>query len=309
MHRLPTIALLLAATLSTATASAATTITDAQGITYAIPDGWKAARRATRGVTLTPPNGSSAEAYIAMRWDWGFTKADRKKIQQKLDRMMSQTLPHLKRTGDAWLKGPHGAVVVINYEGLNSNGTRQRSRYYIASMGQFSIAMMCVGNTDLVAKRAKDCRSIFLSAVQNRRNAPNDNTRNTTVTRQPVRPAGNVDRQLVGRWVRTVSNSSIGLGSSAASQTTYTFVFQADGTCILNVATWVSASSGGSSALSGPGRGKTYRGKWTASNGEIVINYADGSNLRNNYRVFQHLGNPALKLALPGGKPVYYHKR
>ena len=317
MRHLPVLATLAALLSSHATASAATNVTDAQGLKYNLPDGWTATKL-QRGLRLMPKQTEAGEFHLIMRFDWGFTKADREKVHGVFDKLIAANLPHLKRTGDGWMKGPNGAIAVVSYAGVDKAGNTKQARYYFASMGKWSIAMMTAGSPEAVKSRMQDLQSIFVAAVKTngaaRKTGPagiEAVIAGVTRGKQPAKTthgAANVDRRLVGRWVRRQTSGSIGYGASAVSSTTYTFTFKADGTCTLHIATWVSASAGGSSALSRPGRGTTLSGKWGTQKGRLVIRYTNGTMLKNNYSVFSHFGKPVLKLFVPGGKPVYYRR-
>lgn len=284
-------------------ASAQNVATDAAGNRYQIPTGWTA-KQITGGVRIYPKDAQQQESYLIIRYGKGFTKADAESLRKKFGTMANTIAPYLKRTGEKWLRGPKGDVLLLDFTGTDSNGVDRRIRFYLGSVGNGSIAVMSAGNRSLLLKRDKYLRDMFVAAISGTSMTTSSSVSKPVVATSAI---GNRDSQVVGRWVRKVGASSSG-GGYAASSTTYTFTFLANGTCSLNIRTWVSASAGGSSAFSRPGRGTTYVGRWTASNGKIFVKYNNGNTLRNNYKVFQHFGKPVLKLFLPGGKAVYYKK-
>ena len=277
-------------------------VTDAAGNRYEIPAGWTT-KQITGGLRIYPKDAQGQESYLIIRYRKGFTKADGESLRKKFGTMANTIAPFLKLTGEKWLRGPKGDVLLLDFTGNDSNGVARRIRFYLGSVGNGSIAVMSAGHRSLLQKRDKDLRNLFVAAISGKSIATDTPAKRTT-----ARPAiGARDSQVVGRWVRQTGAGSSG-GGYVASSTTYTFTFLANGTCSLNIRTWVSASAGGSSAFAGPGRGTTYIGRWTASNGKLFIQYKNGTTLRNNYKVFLHFGKPVLKLFLPGGKPVYYKK-
>jgi len=322
MRRLACLSLVLTVAICTSPrAFAATTVTDGQGVAWVVPEGWSA-KKLARGIALTAPDMRTAESYIAMRFDWGFTKADREKLLRVFDGIAVKTLPHLKRLGDSWLTIDGRPVAVIRYRGRNDKGDLHEADYYLASFGKHAVVVAASGDADRLKARRESLHALFLSGMKSMtgqngirafvggesgaRTSVTGAARDGSAATQPSRVAANVDRQLVGRWVRQTAASSYGPGAGVASSTTYTFTFKADGTCTLNITSWVSASSPTMTTMSGPGRGTTHRGTWSTAGGKITIRYANGTTLNNHYLVFDHKGKPALKLFLPGGKPVYY---
>jgi len=297
-------------------ANADTHITDNQGIQYQLPTGWQA-KKLNRGIQMYPPQATNNEMYIAMRYDWTFTKNDRDKLHRLFDGMTKKLSPHLNRTGDRWFNGPNGPVVVLFYVGTNPNGEQLTAIYQFANMGQHSFLMLTAAKTDVLKSRFTGIKSIFLSVVNPRQqphgghnvgqSGPNNPPPQIGNGGQPNQPVPNINRQLVGRWVRRAKsngNTNVGHGSSK----TYTFTFQADGTFTLNVVSSANVTTVGTAGSPASGQGKTYQGRWRTSNGQLILTFPSGKSLTVNYNVFSYQGRPALKVVMPGKNPAYYLK-
>lgn len=289
----------LAMLCSPLAASAQTSVTDRQGVQYMLPSGWQA-RLQNRGIQMFPPQATPSEIYLAMRYEWGFRRADREKVLRVFDNITSKLGTHLQRKADRWLRSPRGDVVVLTYQGVNSGGIHQTARYYFASLGQTSIVVLAAGETELLKTRIKDVAKIFVAAVD--RKAAPQNSSNVIDGNRPRTSAAR--QQLIGRWIRRVKKSDNG----SEATVTYVFHFHANGRLTLQISTDSSNAGNGTSLVANHPQSKTYTGEWKVDNGTLVMTFSNGPKAQVTYEIFSYKGIPALKLTLPGKTPAYYLK-
>ncbi|MEQ1821827.1 MAG: hypothetical protein ABL949_04925 [Fimbriimonadaceae bacterium] len=246
--------------------------THANGGKMRYPANWKL-EETELGLRLTPPDATENELYlITSEPANGATDPGAPEVLAYLDETLKASLPDMKRVGKVEkASAGNGKGVFITWEGT-ANGKPAQVRAYAAILKGNGVALIAIGSKDVLEKRDKALRDIFYTFGWGQ---------------------GQKDQKLVGNWKHWSYNATAGreTNSTATLAADGTFSYQSNSETNANFSgknqygdiTW----TGGLSSRGGSG----WRGTWTASGGELILNFEDGTREVFNYAFKQEGAN------------------
>lgn len=274
------------------------------GLEFTYPSGW-AVEETELGMVLIPSDarrdaaGQPLELIVVNAQPTpGVTAADDPDVVE----FFEQSSAPLVRVGDIESEESGlGPGAVLTFEG--HTGVRSvRQRVYVTVHDGTSVYLLHMAREDLLDEREPAARDLFASLGW----AATGVAERGRGTGAEGAPAGEIDPGLVRTWHRSSTTGSTGGGGSVYATDQEAIGFLEDGTVIHAVGTTVSAGTSDLSALSTSDPG-VQRGQWSVEGASIVIRWDEGTAERLEYNVFTHTdGQPALKLQVPGGDPLYY---
>ncbi len=238
--------------------------THASGGKMRYPASWKL-EELELGLKLSPPDAAEGEQYFILSESAnGATDPAAPEVVAYLDSTLKASLPDMKRVGGVEkASAGNGKGAFITWQGT-VNGKPGQVRAYVAILKGNGVALIAVASKETLEKRDKTLRDIFYTFGWGQ---------------------GKKDDRLVGTWKHWSYNQTAGreTNSNAVLGADGSFSYQSNSEANSNFSgknqygdiTW----TGGLSSRSGSG----WRGTWTAFDGELTLNFEDGTREVFNY--------------------------
>lgn len=188
-----------------------------------------------------------------------------------------------------------GAGRTLTFSVKSDEGKDATVTFYCSIYNNVSFYLEHAAINDHYNNRTKDAELIF--------NSLRFEEKKQTSKAQPVKVTGDRDPQLVSAW-RHRSNAGNGVVYTESSTKA---LFQANGKVFWGTGTFISADSGGYSAISKPGQNAPDEGVWTTKGNVIYITWSNGNKSQYQYSVFDYDGTPAVKMII-NGNTLYFKK-
>ncbi|MCA8960964.1 MAG: hypothetical protein KDC38_10650 [Planctomycetes bacterium] len=245
------------------------------GASFAHPDDWRVEETAT-GLRLVPPSGSEMEMITAQGVPSdGETDPRSTGVTRYLDEAMRQLLPQIRRTGAPEpLPAQGGSGALYRYSGSLPNGQPIVCEVLVTIQNGVALSISIAGSEEAVRARSDVLRTMFRTLTY----APTSDPTGASpggATGAPVTD----DLRLIGMFAGEALAGGGDAGVYVNTQLVY--VLNADGTCFNGARSSFSASKRDHNGnlewtANGETGGSVSRGRWTASQGFISIQWNDG---------------------------------
>lgn len=259
----------------------------ATGLSMKYPPNWKL-QPMDGGLQLIPPDVATSasgpmEAYFVLgQGTEGISSPEDPRVVAHLDQVVTQLAPFLRRTGGVEkIKAATAPGIRVTWEGANPMGVNLRAQANTTILKGIGITLFTMGDKSKIAARDRTMEAIFSSFAAGE---------------------GKRDPQIVGAW-RFWSYKSSADGKFGSEQSRQ-MVLQPDGTAL-----WSNKSessgifSGGVTGGYAGASASGDRGTWTAANGELYIQWEDGSFGSWDYKVSGTPGSRKLLLKGAAAQP------
>ncbi len=243
---------------------------------FRLPRGWRV-EEGEGYLQLVPPNPAQGETIlITSESAQGATDPASPEVLSYMESQVTESMPDARRTGqpERTASGA-GKGVIVSWKGT-AEGRQVTVRGYVTIVKDNGVALIAVGSEEQVQRRDADLRAIFGTIGWGQ---------------------GKADQQLVGTWNHWSYKGSS--NNSYSRETKVQVVLNADGSFTYSNNTETASSGDGGSMTGRSGSG--WGGRWTASNGTLILHFEDGSTEEVTYRFERQGENTFLVTESPGG--------
>ncbi len=263
------------------------------GLAFDYPPGWQAQANGER-IMLTPAGAAKDAAGQPLEVSWlagedaeGITSPQDERVASYLEGQLRQMLPRAARQpGSRTVQTGLGEAVVLPF--ADTSGGLAVEAYVVLNEGT-AVILLHAARKDLLTKRQAEMTGIFASL------------------RQGPPPSTNA-AGMAGVWRRSqyVRTAPGGGGGSISSTTWFYFQFAEDGSFAFAERDRISGNTADLGViLSRNGGAQVRRGRWSAADAMLRLNWADGTVENFPYTV----GPTTLRLSLGGGRRAWVFDR